>query len=293
MDVARLGPTYVVHRAWEETVVSLGTTGQDSEREWAPPGIDTSVPHSARMYDWWIGGKDNFAVDREMGAMFVQAIPSIRTMAKANRAFMHRAVRYLAGDAGIRQFLDIGTGIPTRPNVHEIAQAIAPETRVVYVDNDPIVLTHARALLVSGEHGQTAYIDADLREPDKILTDASLLRTLDLSQPVGLLLIAILMLLRDEDDPWGTVRRLLDALPSGSYLTLNEGADTSEALNEAQEAYNNSGAVPYVLRSPEQIAGFFEGLELVEPGVVPVTQWRPEAAATGDIPQYGGVGRKS
>jgi ubiquinone/menaquinone biosynthesis C-methylase UbiE len=253
--------------------------------------IDVTVPHSARIWNYWLGGKDNFAVDREAGDQYVQFFPGIVDIARADRAFLGRAVRYLVGEASIRQLLDVGTGLPTADNTHQVAQRVAPECRIVYVDNDPLVLAHARALLTSSPEGATDYIDADMREPEDIVAAAA--KLLDFSQPVALMFMGVLGHVSDYDEARSIVRRLLDALPSGSYLTLNEGADTSEALNEAQEAYNNSGAVPYVLRSPAQIAGFFEGLELVEPGVVPVTQWRPEAAATGDIPQYGGVGRKS
>ncbi|SNT11132.1 S-adenosyl methyltransferase [Asanoa hainanensis] len=250
---------------------------ESAESEWAPPGIDVTMPHSARMYDWWIGGKDNFAADRAMGAAFVEAIPSIRTMARANRAFMHRVVRYLSAQAGVHQFLDIGTGIPTRPNVHEIAEEGGAETRVVYLDNDPIVLAHARALQVSGEHGRTAYIDADVREPEKILAHPELRDTLDLDQPVGLLLIAILMLLEDSDDPYGVVRTLLDALPSGSYVAISHpGQDFDPEAMAAVVGAATRGGITLVPRERDQVSRFFSGWDLVEPGVVPVLSWRPE-----------------
>ena len=263
---------------------------------WAPPGIDTSVPHSARMYDWWIGGKDNFAADRALGAAFAQAIPSIRTMAKENRRFLHRVVRFLAAEAGIRQFLDIGTGIPTSPNVHEIAQEIAPETRVVYVDNDPIVLVHARALMVSGDRGTTEYIDADLREPRRILDDEALGDTLDLSQPVGLLMIAILMLVSDEDDPWGKARTLMDALPSGSYVAITHpGQDFNPEAMAGVVAAATQGGMTLVPRVRDDVARFFADWELVEPGVVPVMAWRPEGQPPADpnaAYYWAGVARK-
>jgi hypothetical protein len=253
------------------------------EQESAPPGIDTTVPHSARMYDWWLGGKDNFAADREMGQLFVQAIPSIRDMARENRAFMHRATRYLAREAGIRQFLDIGTGIPTRPNLHETAQEIAPDTRVVYVDNDPIVLVHARALMVPGELGATAYIDADIRQPRRILDNEELLNTLDLGQPVGLMLVAILMLLSDEDDPWGTVRTLMDALPSGSHLAITHPTgDFNPSEMNAAVAAAQRGGMTLVPRTHEAVSRFFDGWEIVEPGVVPVAAWRPDGTPPAD-----------
>ncbi|HEV7708420.1 MAG TPA: SAM-dependent methyltransferase [Asanoa sp.] len=266
------------------------------EPEWAPPGIDVTVPHSARMYDWWIGGKDNFAADRAMGAAFVEAIPSIRTMARANREFMHRAVRFISGEAGVHQFLDIGTGIPTRPNVHEIAEATGAETRVVYVDNDPIVLAHVRALQVGGEHGKTAYIDADLRRPDKILEHPELRRTLVAGEPVGLLLIAVLMLLAEEDDPFGVVAKLLDALPSGSYVAISHpGHDFDPAAMATVVAAATQGGMTLVPRDREQVSRFFAGWDLVEPGVSPVLGWRPdgEPPVDPDAAYYwAGVARK-
>jgi hypothetical protein len=262
----------------------------------APPGIDTSVPHSARMYDWWIGGKDNFAADRALGAAFAQAIPSIRTMAMENRRFLHRVVRFLTAEAGLRQFLDIGTGIPTSPNVHEIAQEIAPDTRVVYVDNDPIVLVHARALMVSGDLGTTEYIDADLRDPRRILSDEALTNTLDLTRPVGLLMIAILMLVSDEEDPWGKVRALLDALPSGSYVAITHpGQDFDPEAMAGVVAAATQGGMTLVPRVRDDVARFFADWELVEPGVVPVMAWRPEGKPPADpnaAYYWAGVARK-
>jgi len=248
-----------------------------AREEWAPPGIDTLTAHSARMYDWWIGGKDNFEADRHLGTLFAEAIPSIRTMARENRNFMERVTRFLAGECGIRQFLDIGTGIPTRPNVHDVAQEVAPGTSVVYVDNDPVVLTHARALMVSGEFGRTAYIDADLREPGKILTEPNLLDTLDLSRPVGLLMIALLMLLTDEEDPWGNARAVMDALPSGSYLAVTHpGLDFDPiAMIEISNAAKQGGMI-VIPRIRADVERFFGDWELLEPGVVPVMAWRPD-----------------
>jgi hypothetical protein len=275
--------------------VSQGRGLGDTEQEWAPPGIDTSVPHSARMYDWWLGGKDNFAADRAMGEMFVQAIPSIRTMARENREFMHRATRYLAREAGIRQFLDIGTGIPTRPNLHETAQEIAAETRVVYVDNDPIVLAHARALMTPGEQGATEYIDADIREPERILASEEVTGTLDLNRPVGLMLVAILMLLRDDEDPWGKVRTLMDALPSGSHLAITHPTqDFDPEAMAAVVAAEGQGNMTLVPRRRDEVARFFDGWELVEPGVVPVMAWRPDTAPADPKAAYywAGVARK-
>ncbi|SBV25408.1 S-adenosyl methyltransferase [Micromonospora krabiensis] len=256
----------------------------DVEIEDRPPsGVDASVPHSARVYDWWLGGKDNFAVDRAMGSALIEAIPTLRTMAKENRRFVHRVARYLVGEAGIRQFVDVGTGIPTRPNLHEVAQSVAPETRVVYVDNDPIVLAHARALMMSTPEGRSEYIHADLREPEKILVDARLTETLDLTRPVALTLIAVLMLLRDADDPAGKLRTLMDALPSGSYLAITHPtADFNPAEMNAAVAAATQGRMTLVPRSRAEVERFFEGWDLVDPGVVPVMAWRPEDGAPED-----------
>ena len=255
--------------------------------------INTNIPHSARVYDYWLGGKDNFPADRELAELMLQAIPTLREMAAANRAFLGRAVRYLVKEAGIRQILDLGTGIPTSPNVHEIAQASAPETRVVYVDNDPIVLAHARALLTSSPEGATAYVDADLRDPDKVLQEAA--RTLDFSQPVALMLMGILGHIADDDEARSIVKRLVDAVPSGSYLTLNDGTDTSPEVVEAARIWNESANPTYHLRSPDRIARFFDGLELVEPGVVSPPRWHPDPSPSGlpaEVDSFCGVGRK-
>jgi S-adenosyl methyltransferase len=262
--------------------VSSEQTDETVEEEWAPPGIDTTIPHSARMYDWWLGGKDNFASDRKLGELFIQAIPTIRTMAQENRGFMHRVTRYLAKQ-GIDQFLDIGTGIPTRPNLHETAQKVNPEARVVYVDNDPIVLVHARALMISDQRGRTEYIHADLSEPGKILTDESLTSTLDLNRPVGLVLIAVLMLLSDEEDPWGKAKELMDALPSGSYVAITHpGQDFDPDAMAAIVHAAQQGHMTVVPRVKEDVARFFADWELVEPGVVPVMGWRPDGEPPAD-----------
>jgi S-adenosyl methyltransferase len=260
------------------------------------PQIDTSVPHSARVWNYWLGGKDNYPVDRAAGDQFRQMFPEIVDAARASRGFLTRAVRFLAGEAGIRQFLDVGTGLPTVDNTHEVAQRVAPESRIVYVDNDPLVLAHARALLTSTPQGATDYVDADLREPDRILEAAA--RTLDFGQPVALMLLGILGHMGDYDEARAIVRRLLAPLPSGSYLALNDGTAVvnKEAVERAQVLYNQSGAVPYHPRTPEQIAGFFEGLELLEPGVVSCPRWRPEPQPDGGLPpevdMFGGVARK-
>ncbi|UGY91495.1 SAM-dependent methyltransferase [Streptomyces gobiensis] len=257
--------------------------------------IDTTVPHSARIWNHLLGGKDNYEVDRVAGDKVCEVFPGMVDIARQSRAFIGRTVRHLAGEAGIRQFLDIGTGLPTVDNTHEIAQRVAPESRIVYVDNDPLVLAHARALLTSTPEGKTAYIDADARDPDKILQEAA--HTLDFTQPVGLMLMGILGLISDYDEARSIVNRLLDALPSGSYLGLNDGANTDPAYVEALRRHNErSGAVPYIARSPEQIAGYFDGLELLEPGVMSCPLWRPEATPWGkprEVAVFGGVGRKA
>ncbi len=216
----------------------------------SPPEIDTSVPHSARVWNYWLGGKDYYPVDQAAGDQFREVFPEIVDAARASRAFLTRAVRYLAGEAGVRQFLDIGTGLPTANNTHQVAQRVAPEARIVYVDNDPLVLTHARALLTSTPEGVTDYADADLGDPDTILEAAA--KTLDFTQPVALMLLGILGHVGDYDEARSIVRRLLAALPSGSYLALNDGTNVvNKALvDEAQRAYNESGAVPYHPRKP-------------------------------------------
>lgn len=257
------------------------------------PDIDTTTPHSARVWNHWLGGKDNYSVDRELSARFSELFPEIGDLARTSRYFLARAVRYLAGEAGIRQFLDIGTGLPTADNTHEVAQRVAPESRVVYVDNDPLVLAHARALLTSTPQGATTYIAADLHEPEAVLRTAA--ETLDLSRPVALTLMQTIGHVQDYDEARGIVGRLMDALPSGSYLALNDSVDTHAENAAATDRYNASGAVPYILRSPAAIAGFFEGLELVEPGVVPLARWRPDVADATDPTKaaaYGGIGRK-
>jgi hypothetical protein len=259
--------------------------------------IDTSVPHSARVYDYWLGGKDNFAADRALGDAMVAAIPTLKTMARANRAFLGRAVRYLAAEAGVRQFLDIGPGIPAAGSTHEVAQEVAPDSRVLYVDHDPLVLAHARALMTSSPSGQTEFIMADLREPEKILADPALPRTLDLSQPVGLMLVAILMFFHDSDDPQGMVKTLLDALPSGSYVVISHptGDFNPEAIQGAVDAAAAAG-ITLVPRSRPEVEAFFTGLDLVEPGVVPLLAWHPDESMAGEDVEsawyYVGIGRK-
>ena len=257
--------------------------------------IDATVAHSARVWNYWLGGKDNFAADRLAGDRLMEITPDLIVSVRASRAFLGRAVRYLVG-AGIRQLLDIGTGLPTADNTHEVAQAIAPGSRVVYVDNDPIVLVHARALLTSSPEGATDYIDADVRDPDAILRAAA--RTLDLDQPVAVLLLGTLNFVEDTAEAVTIVRRLMAAVPSGSYLVI--GHPTTEVNRAEAERilalWNKVGSVRQALRSRTELARFFEGLEMVEPGLVSCTRWRPhpdDPLADVDVPQFGGVGRKA
>ncbi|AUH41283.1 SAM-dependent methyltransferase [Streptomyces sp. CMB-StM0423] len=255
--------------------------------------VDFTLPHSARVWNYLLGGKDNYAPDREVGEQILAAFPSIAHIARQQRSFLARAVRFLVREAGVRQFLDIGTGLPTADNTHEVAQAAAPQCRIVYVDNDPLVLVHARALLTSTTEGACAYLDADVRDPGAILQAAS--DTLDFDQPIGLMMLGILGQLPDDDDAQSIAGRLLDGLPSGSYLALSDGTDTDEALNAAIAAYNAGSASSYHLRSPERIAAFFDGLELIEPGVVMTSEWRPAPGAIGtpvEVDAVCGIGRK-
>jgi S-adenosyl methyltransferase len=240
--------------------------------------LDTGVPHSARIWNYWLGGKDNFPADRQVGDQVLDVFPAIVENARASRAFLGRAVGFLAGEAGIRQFLDVGTGLPTADNTHQVAQQVAPECRVVYVDNDPMVLAHARALLTSSPDGATDYLDADVREPDKILREAA--RTLDLTRPVAIVMLGILGNVADYDEARSIVGRLLDGVPSGSYLVVNDGTNTSQEIVEGARV-SGEGGHPYTLRSPEEVAGFFDGLDLLEPGVVPAPRWRPDAGEPG------------
>ncbi|QBI55555.1 SAM-dependent methyltransferase [Streptomonospora litoralis] len=260
----------------------------------APAGIDTSRAHPARIYDYWLGGKDNFASDRAVGDQIVAAMPQIVDGARANRAFLQRAVTYLAREAGVRQFLDIGTGIPTAGNTHTVAQEIAPESRVVYVDNDPIVLTHARALLVGASEGATAYVESDLRDPEAIVRGAA--ETLDTEQPTAIMLLGILEFVTDDAEVADLLKRLLDAFPSGSHLVISHSSNVvdPEGMDEAARLWNEGGSTPLVLRTPDQLAGFFTGLELVEPGIVSCPLWRPDGIAEGIRPVDGfaGVGRR-
>ncbi len=270
----------------------------DAEKDLAA-GIDDSVPVSARIWNYWLGGKDYYLIDKEAGDQFAQLFPGVFDLARATRYYIARVVRHIAAEAGIRQFLDIGTGLPSHDNTHELAQRIAPESRIVYVDNDPLVLSHARALLTSNAQGSTDYIDADLNDPDTLLGAAR--EKLDFSRPVAIMLMGILGHIGDpaEDDDRvarAIVDKLKAALPAGGYLALYEATDADEAQNEATLRYNQSGALPYHLRRPEQVARFFDGLELIEPGVVPIQDWRPDHNPFGAgtaVPAVGGVAKKA
>ncbi|WP_067793881.1 SAM-dependent methyltransferase [Actinomadura formosensis] len=259
------------------------------------PVIDTSVPHSARIWNYWLGGKDNYPVDRQVGDQMIGVFPDIVASARADRVFLGRAVRLLAGERGVDQFLDIGTGLPTVDNTHEVAQRANPASRIVYVDNDPLVLAHARALLTSAPEGETAYLDGDIHDPATILREAS--RTLDFSRPVGLTLLAIVQFILDDQEAYAAVRTLMEALPPGSYLVLSHGTNeiNTQASNAAVDYWNEHGTPPMVLRTAAQIAPFFDGLEILDPGIVACSQWRPEANVFGDpvpVPHYCCVGLK-
>jgi hypothetical protein len=268
---------------------SASTPGQP------PPDIDTSVAHSARVWNYFLGGKDHFPADERAAEMVLAVMPSVVEAARAERGFLVRSVRYLAGEAGIRQFLDIGTGLPTANNTHQVAQQVAAESRVVYVDNDPLVLAHARALLTSTPEGATAYIEADARDPDEILQVAA--RTLDFNQPIALMLLGIVNFIVDDQQAHAVVKRLLDALRSGSYMAMVQPTHEvdSEKAAEVTRRWNQSGGAPIRPRSRQELASFFEGLELLEPGVVSTSQWRPDPAGAGTpapVSNYCGVGRK-
>jgi len=256
------------------------------------PGFDTSIAHPARVYDYLLGGKDNYAADRAAAQEFARAMPSILPGVQANRAFLRQAVEYLVGEAGIRQFLDIGTGLPTAYNTHQVAQSVAPESRVVYVDNDPIVLAHARALLTSTPQGATDYLDADAREPEKILREAA--RTLDFSQPVAVMMLLVLHFIPDADDPHQIIGKLMSALPPGSYLAVSDATtdiDTERVAGATAQYNARTGPTYSSPRTRAEIARYFTGLEFVEPGLVPVAQWSTVAPAMA-IPAYAGIARK-
>lgn len=272
-------------------------SGSGNAGEGHPVDLKTNVPHSARIYDYLLGGKDNFPADREAAAEITRDWVNLPKSMRANRSFMSRVTRYLAAEQGIRQFLDIGTGLPTAPNLHEVAQSVAPEARIVYVDRDPIVLTHARALLTSTPEGRTAYVDADLRDAESILDSPQVRATLDLDRPVALSLIAILQFVTDEQEAHRIVDSLLRPLPSGSVLALSTvTADSApEEVNKGVAAYLARG-IPERARNKAEVESFFDGLELLDPGVTLVSHWHPDDAARAiedaHVHMYGGVAVK-
>jgi hypothetical protein len=264
----------------------------------AGTGIDTTVPHSARIWNYWLGGKDNYAVDREAGDAWMATHPQITVIARESRAFLQRVVRFLAGEVGIRQFLDVGTGLPTAENTHEVAQRIAPDARVVYVDNDPLVLAHARALLVGTSRGSTRYLHADMHDVTGLIEGAT--EILDFREPMAVFFMGVLGHIADLDEARTLVQEILARVPAGSYLAICDGTPT-EGKQKAQEGYAKTGAVPYQHRPPGEIARFFDGLEWVEPGLVSIPLWRPDSPMDGastisgspvPIDEYGGVARK-
>jgi hypothetical protein len=266
------------------------------DRDWVPPGIDTRRANPARVYDYWLGGTHNFLADRDVGRAVAAVQPMIREIAQANRQFLGRAVRYLAAH-GIRQFLDVGSGIPTEGNVHEITARAAPGARVVYADTDPVAIAHSKAILAGNENA--VIVDADLREPEKLLASDGARGLIDFSQPVGLLLVSVLHFIAADDDPWRIVATLRDALAPGSYLALCHGSDegTRPAKHAAEDVYNRGSSTGVHVRSRQEILRFFDGFELTAPGLVYIPQWRPDSAADvpGDPSRFwalAGVGRK-
>ncbi|MDS1270534.1 SAM-dependent methyltransferase [Lipingzhangella sp. LS1_29] len=259
-----------------------------------PPELNTGVPHTARVWNYYLGGKDNFAADREVAEQFRALVPSVAEAARADRAFLARVVKHVVAEQGIRQILDLGTGIPTADNTHEVAQRLAPETRVVYVDNDPIVLVHARALLTSTPEGVTDYVEADVRDPDAVLRNAA--RTLDLTQPTAVMMLGVLNHVEGDEVAQGIVRQVMAALPSGSYLALTHPTDeiSGDGAHVAVRLWNeNGGTPPLVLRSRDQLAELFTGLEVLEPGIVPPARWRPAPGLDlQDSDEFCGVGYK-
>jgi S-adenosyl methyltransferase len=258
------------------------------------PDFDVNTPHAARIWNYWMGGKDNYESDRAAGDAVAEVYPDIVTMARQSRQFLIRAVGHLAGEAGMRQFLDIGTGLPTMQNTHEVAQRAAPDSKIVYVDNDPMVLAHARALLTNTTpEGVTTYVHADYHRPELIIADAA--KVLDFGRPITVMFMGVLGYCEDFEEMRSIVARVLDAVPSGSHLVLWDGTATGDAVVESADKLVENGALPYLLRTPEELAQCFEGLEMVEPGLVPITQWRPDAVDIGGaepIDAYGAVARK-
>jgi hypothetical protein len=253
--------------------------------------LQPGVPHAARIWNYSMGGKDNFAADRAAGDAVAQVYPEIVLMAKQSRQFLIRVVHYLAAEAGIRQFLDIGTGLPTMQNTHEVAQAVAPESQIVYVDNDPLVLVHARALMAqTTSRGRTTHVDADYHKPELIIAEAK--KVLDFSQPIGVMFMGVMGYEPDLKVVSSIVNRVMEVTPSGSHLVLWDGTNTTPAVVEGAERLAQSGGVPYILRSPDEIGSLFDGLDMVEPGLVQITNWRPDGEAEW-LDAYGAVARKS
>ncbi|MER5752157.1 SAM-dependent methyltransferase [Streptomyces sp. NPDC002088] len=256
--------------------------------------LRSDVSHSARIWNYWLGGTDHYPVDKEVGDQILSFVPALPRSAVADRRFLARAVRYLAGEAGIRQFLDVGSGLPTADNTHEVAQRVAPESRIVYVDNDPLVLTHAHTLLTSTPEGATAYVEADVRDPEAILREAA--RTLDLDRPVAISMLGVLNFVLDTDEAASIVRRLLDAVPSGSHLVVSHPTTEvdGEAMAAAVEYWNGQGSAPMTLRTRADLIRLLDPVELLEPGVVTCSRWRPDEADADivDVTHFAGVGRK-
>jgi hypothetical protein len=273
-------------------------TDRDVAAAIADAQLDTKVPHSARVWNYWLGGKDNYQADRDVGDQFAELYPDITVVARASRAFLKRAVTFLAAEVGLRQFLDIGTGMPTAENTHQVAQSVAPESRIVYVDNDPLVLVHARALLTGTPEGATAYIDADLRDPAGLGKAVRECGTLDFARPIGLILMNILGHVPDLDEAVSIVRRLVDALPPGSYLVTADGTNVIDgpAFEEAIAVWNANAPLSYHLRHPDELARYLTGLEVEAPGLVPCARWRPAPDAGPEelraTDEYGAVARK-
>jgi hypothetical protein len=261
---------------------------------WLPTTIDTSVAHIARVYDFFLGGKDNFPADREAAARILKGNPGMRDTCREQREFLRRAVRFLA-ESGIRQFIDIGTGLPTQENTHEVAQKIAPEAHIAYVDNDPIVLAHARVLMAGRDVGRTVFIHADAREPGKLLADPALADVIDFTQPVAVLLIGILHFMPDSDNPGELIRTLLDAVPEGSYLAISQGtSDYAPEMGDAVQAAYQASSMPCRVRTSAEVMALLEGVELVEPGLVLLAEWRPDGPVPPNRQEitYAAVGRK-
>ena len=261
---------------------------------WLPTTIDTSVAHIARVYDYFLGGKDNFPADREAAARILKGNPGMRDTCREQREYLRRAVRFLA-EAGIRQFIDIGTGLPTQENTHEVAQKTAPDARVAYIDNDPIVLAHARVLMADQDHGRTVFIHADAREPGKLLADPALADVIDFTQPVAVLLIGILHFMPDSDDPGKLIRTLLDAVPAGSYLAISHGTpDYAPEMGGAVQAAYQASSMPCRVRTAAEVMALLDGVELVDPGLVLLAEWRPDGPVPANRQEitYAAGGRK-